>query len=271
VARLTAQQIFPAYLKLPPLERPPSDLKLLAGSRLKVVVTANTGLTKALLRLAGVNQEVPLQIDAKTPQNAFGEFEIPPKDLTGFSVRLTDAAGVESGEGATYRIDLVPDQLPTIKITYPSRPEELATTAATVLIAFEGQDDFGISKATLHYKLGTNPEKTIGFDLGGQGGKTLQRRFDWKLPTLDPRPQIGQALEYWLTIEDNNTATGPGGGTTEHYQVRIVTEEEKRLEFANRFSDTIGGLSEVATTQDDLNKRLGEAIFAKPANQPPNP
>ncbi len=268
VVQLTCQQIYPSYLKLKAVDRSPGDLKLLAGSHLKITVKASTGINRAWLRLVGPDKDAPLQIDPHKPQMLNGEIEIPPKDLTGFSVHMVDKAGIESGETATYRIDLVPDREPTIKITYPTRREELATPAATALIAFEAEDDFGLSKAMLHYTSGATPEKTITFDLGRQTGRRLNRRFEWKLPSLNPHPQIGDVLEYWVTVADTNVVSGPGAATTEHYQIKVVTQDEKRLEFANRFSDTLGGIGEVAGTQEELNKALGETIFAKPSDQP---
>ncbi len=263
VVQLTCQQNFPAYLKMPPVARSPGDLRLLAGSRLSVTVKASSSLRQASLRLTGVKGEVPLSIDPKS-MRAQGELAIPGKDLTGFSIHLVDTAGIESGESATYRIDVVPDQEPTVRMTYPTRREELATPAATVRIAFEAKDDFGLSKATLHYVLGTRLEKTIPFELTGPAPKTLARRFDWKLTSLKPAPQIGDVLEFWVSVADTNTVTGPGLGASEHFQIRVVTEDEKRLDLSNRMSDTMGGLGEVAGSQEQLNKTLGEAIFAKP-------
>jgi hypothetical protein len=263
VVQLTCVQSLPAYLKLPPVPRSPGDLRLLAGSRLNVSVRGSSNLSKAALRLTGVNREVPLQINPKT-WRAQGDLDIRAHDLTGFSIHLVDTAGIESGESATYRIDVIPDQEPTVRITYPTRREELATPAAMVRIAFEAKDDFGLSRATLHYTLGAQAEKKIPFELSGPSARTLARRFDWKLTSLQPAPQIGDVLEFWVSVADNNTVTGPGAGASEHFQIRVVTEDEKRLDLSNRLSDTMGGLGEVAGSQEQLNKTLGEAIFAKP-------
>lgn len=267
VVQLTCQQNFPAYLKLPPAARPPGDLRLLAGSRLSVNIKASSNLRKASLRLTGLNREVPLQVDP-TAARAQGNLDIPAKNLTGFSVHLVDAAGIESGESATYRIDILPDQEPAVRITYPTRREELATPAATVRVAFEAKDDFGLSRATLHYTVGTRTEKTIPFDLTAPVAKTIARRFDWKLTSLRPAPQTGDVLEFWISVADTNTVTGPGLAASEHFQIRVVTEDEKRLDLSNRLSDTLGGLGEVAGSQEQLNQALGEAIFAKPTDPP---
>lgn len=264
VTEVGCEQVYPAYVALPPVHRNVNNLSLLAGSRLKVVLKTNMPIDKGALVLAGIDREIPLQIDSQDKSTLRREFEIPPKDLTGFSVRLVSTDGVSSSESAVYRIDLLPDHEPTVKITVPSRREELATPQATIQIAFEAQDDFGIGKATLHFTVDQGEEKTIDFDLGGRVEKTMIRRFEWKLSSLQPKPELGSIIEFWITATDCNNVTGPGIGTTEHYQTKLVTGDEKRLDLTNRLRETMGALNEITGSQQELNKNLGEPLFEKP-------
>lgn len=268
VADVACEQAYPAYVGIPPVERKVSDLALLVGSRLRVTVKANMGISKASLRLAGLDQEMPMRVDPKDPAILHGEIQIPPKDLTGFSVHLVSKDGVESGEGVAYRIDLVPDREPSVKMVVPTRREEVATPMATLRVAFEAKDDFGISKAALHFTVDQGEEKTIEFDLGQRADKIVTRRFEWKLASLQPQAGVGSAIEFWITVADNNTATGPGVATTEHYQTKIVSDDEKRLDMANRLRETMSGVSEVTESQQELNKTLGEPLFEKQKQNP---
>ena len=263
VAEVACEQVYPAYVGVPPVPRMVSDLALLVGSRLVVTVKASMGISKASLRLAGLDREVPMRGDPKDPTVLHGEIEIPPKDLTGFSVRLVSRDGIESGEGVVYRVDLVPDREPSVKIVVPARREEAATPQAVLRIAFEAKDDFGISLAALHFTVDQGAEKTIGFDLGPRAEKTVTRRFEWKLGSLQPQAGAGSTIEFWITVADNNTATGPGVAATEHYQTRIVSDDEKRLDMANRFRETMTGVSELTESQQELNRDLGEPLFEK--------
>ena len=263
VADVACEQVFPDYVGAPPAQRKISDLALLVGSRLHITVKASMGISKASLRLMGLDREVPMRVDPKDLSVLHGEIEIPPKDLTGFSVRLVSTDGIESGEGVVYRIDLVPDREPTVKMVVPARREEVATPQAVLRIAFEAKDDFGISKASLHFTMDQGVEKSIDFDLGQRAEKTVARRFEWKLGSLQPQAGAGSTIAFWITVADNNTATGPGVGTTEHYQTRIVTDDEKRLDMANRLRETMGGVSEITESQQELNKNLGEPLFEK--------
>jgi len=263
VADVECEQVYPAYVGLPPVKRKVGELSLLVGSRLRVTVKASMGIGKASLRLAGLDRETPMQVDPKDKALLHGEIPIPPKDLTGFSVRLVSTDGIESGEGVVYRIDLVPDREPSVKIVVPARREEVATPQAVLRIAFEAKDDYGISKAALHFTVDQGEEKTIEFDLGKRAEKTVTRRFDWKLGSLQPQAGDGSTVEFWITVADNNTATGPGTAATDHYQTRLVTDDQKRLDMANRLHETMIGVSEITESQQELNKTLGEPLFEK--------
>jgi hypothetical protein len=262
-------QIFPAYTHLPPLARPTGDLSLLAGSVLRLSVTASGPVQKGSIHLAGLEKDLPMTIDPAGKQEAQGNISIPKDGLTGFSIHLVDAAGIASRETAVYRIDIVPDRPPAIKITYPV-PDEAATAQATELIAFQAEDDFGVAKVFLHYMVNNSPEKVIDFDLAGATPRQLERRFEWKLPSLKLEP--GGEVEYWMEAVDANNVTGPGKGVTEKARIKIVTDDEKRTELTGRMNDTLGTLDEVSQNEDILSKKLGTQIFQKPqANQPKPP
>ena len=265
VGDITCEQIYPAYAKLPPAKRPTGDLTLLAGSTLKITARGSLPLSKASLRLVGLDKEVPMRIDPANTTGISGEIQIPAKDLTGFSIHLVSTEGAESGETATYRIDIVRDQEPAVKIIFPSNREELATQTAKLLVAFEATDDFGIAKVDLHYTIDQAPEKVVPFDLEGRTDKKVSRHYIWDLTKFQSPLAVGNVIEFWITVTDTNDVTGPGIATSEHYQTKIVTPDEKRLDLANRIQDTINGVKEVSGSEDELNKTLGEGIFTKPA------
>ena len=268
IADVLCEQIYPAYTGVAPAQRKVTDLSLLVGSRLMVTVKASMKIGKGALRLVGLDRDVPIKPDPKDPTVLHGTIDIPQKDLTGFSVRLVSTDGIDSGDGVVYRIDLVPDHEPSVKIIVPARREELATPLAVCLIAFEAKDDFGVAKATLHYTIDQGPEKTIEFDLGRRTDRTVTRRFEWKLTTLRPQLGVGSSIEYWIAIADNNTATGPGLAETEHYQTKLVTDDEKRQDLANRLREAMSGVTEITESQQELTKSLGEPLFEK---QKPTP
>jgi hypothetical protein len=265
-ANVVCEQIYPAYTKLPNAKRPLGDLTLLAGSKLKVAATATTNVTKAFIRLVGLSNDIPMQVDAKNTRELRGEFTVPPKGLTGFSIEMTDVGGMESRDSAVYRIDVVPDRAPKVKITYPDRKEELVTRYAILDVGFEASDDFQISKSRLRYKVGETEDadvKAIDLEVGTNVVRDMRNRYEWKIRDFQPPLAEGTRIEFWLEAEDNNDVTGPGVGTTEHQLIRVVSEAEKRADLLNRAGDFLGTINDVTGDQEKLNLRLGEIILER--------
>lgn len=266
VAAIECDQEFPAYTGLKPARRSLGDLTLLAGSVLRLKATATKDIRSASLRLVGVEQELPLAVDPARPRELTGQFTVPAKGLTGFQVQMLDSEGMESRENAVYRVDVLPDKAPVVRLTYPDRKEELVTRIATMLVGFEATDDFQIAKVRLRYKVDTvdnGEERAIELDLGGESPSRMRRRYDWKIPDHLPGLTEGSMIEYWIEVVDNNNATGPGVTSTDHQLARVVSDAEKRADLLNRAGDYLGSINDVAGDQEKLNRSLGEIIKAR--------
>ena len=73
----------------------------------------------------------------------------------------------------------------------------------------------------------------------------------------------GSRLEYWVEAQDNNDATGPGIGSSEHQFAKVVSENEKRADLLNRAGDYLGSINDLASDQEKLNQKLGAIIREK--------
>jgi hypothetical protein len=272
VESVTFEQEFPAYTRLPRVRRLPGDLHLLAGSRLHISATASTALQSAGALLAGLETDTPLAVDAADPTRIQGSVVIPPQGLTGIALRLTDLRGLTSKGGAFHPVEIIPDRPPDVRLTHPARREELVTPTGSALLAFEAADDFGIAKAALLHKRAATGDKPIAveFDLAPGIERELRRRFDWNIGKLEPPPAEGEIIEFWIRVEDANTATGPGVAESEHHTLRVVSPTEKRAELLGRMGDTLGGLQDIASEQERVTENLGTMIFAKPQDKLPS-
>lgn len=269
---LEFEQQWPPYTKEPPQRRASGELRLLAGSKLAVKVKPSANLRDAqILLTTGDGKKpakvVPMQAAPPVPGQITewnGVASIPAEGVTGITFQLVDGVGVVSKGMATYRIEIVPDQPPSVRVLWPERREELVTSRATLLVSFEAKDDFGVARVRLHYGINWNeglPIRTIDLDLGGRQPRSLTRRFEWKLDHIKPPLREGDVVDYWFEAQDTNDVTGPGLFVIpEHYQARVVSEADKRADLANRLNDTLQGLKEVKTGQEDLATRLGELI-----------
>jgi hypothetical protein len=266
IASIHCEQTFPAYTRLPNTKRALGDLTLLAGSRLSLEATATHDIKQAVIRLAGLSNEVPMQIDAQNPRELRGEFAIPTKGLGGFSIEMIDTNGMESRDPAVYRIDVVPDRAPKVRVVYPDRREELVTRQAIQPIGFEATDDFQLALARLRYRVGESEEaeiKTIDLEVSTNVVKEMKNRYEWSIRDFQPPLAEGTRIEFWLEVQDNNDVTGPGIGMTEHQLLRVVSENEKRADLLNRAGDFLGTINDVTGDQEKLNFTLGTLIYER--------
>jgi hypothetical protein len=280
VTAIDCVQVYPAYTGLPDTKRTVGNLALLAGSKLKIHATTNSKVVKAVINLIGINKTLPLTFTATDNSELTGEIEIPATGLTAFAIQITNQAGITSGDETQYRIDLIPDHPPTIDLTYPERLQELYTLKAKPNIGFVANDDYGLVKVTLCYRLvadtdnnapvdpnapaaTTAPVKTIEMDLGGGHPQNMKNRYPWDLSAIKPPLVEGNTIEYWMEAEDGNNVTGPGITDSEHHTIKIVSETEKKAEIMNRLVDSLSTLTDINQTQQKINEDLGNIIQGK--------
>lgn len=266
VASMECVQEFPAYTGLKPMTRSLGDLSLLAGSVLKLNVAATKDLGYAEARLVGVPSNVVLRRAAGDARSWNGQIPVPAKGLTGFQIQMIDANGMESRDSAVYRVDVLPDKPPVVRLTYPDRKEELVTKQAALLMGFEATDDFQVAKLRLRYRVASvegDEPKALELDMESARTAKLRRRFEWKISEVLPGLPESSVVEYWIEAEDNNNVTGPGVGSSERQLAKIVSESEKRADLLNRASDYLGSINDVVNDQEKLNQNLGAIIRAK--------
>ncbi len=270
VSGLECQEIYPPYTHLAPVPVSLTNLTLLAGSHLGLRVTAGSPIRAGSIHMEGAGSDIPLTVDRDNSTRLSGSIPIA-QDARGFSVRLTDLHGIVSRNAAVHRFDIVRDMPPVVKMISPENPEELATPQATLRVAFEASDDFGVDKVALRYAIKPEEDsrvdsptgRTVYLDITGQNPRKFSTSFDWKIQSLQPPPQIGAVLEYWIEVFDGNDVTGPGVSATPHYRASIVSGEDKKAELAGRLSQSFRQLEEAAGMQEKLNKEIG-VLIGKP-------
>ena len=288
VTSIDCVQVYPPYTGLADLKRTVGNLALLAGSKLKIHAITNSKVVQAAIKLAGVDGTLPLTISGADGTELTGEIAIPADKLTGFSIQLTNVAGVTSGDETQYRIDLIPDHPPTVQLTAPERLQELYTLKAKPKIAFTATDDYGLAKATLCYRFVRDQDETVAadsdtpapaplpptqipMDLGTGHPLTFNGSYVLDLSALKPPVTEGMSIEYWLEAEDGNNVTGPGVGASEHHVIKVVSEAEKKAEVMNRMDDALSVVNELQDHESKINDNLGSTIQGRqqPAPAPP--
>ena len=270
VAGIKGIQTYPSFTGNPPTEHSPGDFTLFPGGELKLEIASTKDLSEAELQLIGTDTRIPVKIDSADSKVSTIQFTVPPENLSGFSLSLTDTEGMQSRDNVVYRVSLLADRAPEIRITYPKRAEEMATRNARFLIHYEATDRFGIASMNLRYRRGSAEPQSLPIVIPQDTPKSVNGKLDWDLTKLQPGLTEGDVLEYWLEATDQNAASA-NTGSSEHLLVRIVTPEEKRADLLGRASDALGTVSETTTDQERLNNDLETVIRSNNAkeNAPP--
>ncbi len=275
VTSIDCEQVYPAYTGLANVKRTVGNLALLAGSQLKIHGITNSKIVKASLKLVGVDKTLPLTIGGTDGNELTATIDIPATGLTGFSIQLTNQAGITSGDETQYRIDLIPDHPPTVQLTYPERLQELYTLKAKPTIAFVASDDYGLAKVALCYRVVQDteatadpsapqpPAKRIEMDIGQGHPQNMKNRYVWDLAGIQPPVAEEMTLEYWMEAEDANNVTGPGVTDSEHHTIKIVSDIEKKAEVMNRLMDSLSSITDISQSQEKINQDLGTIIQGK--------
>ena len=260
VESVTGLQTYPEYTGIEPSRHQPGDFYLFPGSQFTLELATTKPLAQATLRLIGLEQEIPFDVANNT-----AKFEVPTESLTGFSITMTDTDGMEGKEPAVYRAELLGDEPPKVRITYPTRSDELVTKTARSLIAFEATDRFGIASVSINFKVNDNDAQSIELAIESEGDQpptSLKNQYEWELAKIEPPLQVGDTVEYWISAQDRQKVA-PGIGESEHLRLRVVTVAEKRQDLLSRASDYISGVGATTEDQQRLNTDLGKLIKAK--------
>ena len=178
VVSMECEQAFPPYTKLPPVRRPLADLRILAGSQLRLKIKANSRIKSGVAVLTGAETKTPLQIDRKdsddperraldpreecertldsTRERAWRRLE----ELRGLPAR-DDRGSPAHGE------DHLSDSLPSTGHTAGRAAHRVSRRA----------DDFGIARIVLHYTADPSvPAATRSVELDPAGAGDARNR-----------------------------------------------------------------------------------------------
>jgi hypothetical protein len=261
VRAIKFRQDYPSYTGLPSQDRRRGDLVLLVGGKLLIKVDANkpvVGGRVTVFHASGKTTEYSLE---KTGKDELRR-SVPMRELgiTGFSVKLLDENGFDSRDEAVYRVTMMPDKPPVVRVLRPVRKEEKVTQRALLPITISVKDDYGVDTLTLKYTDNIGREQSIPLKPEKKLGRQAQVFHEWRI--IDLKTQTGARMEYWIEATDS-CAPRAGVGQSRKLLAAVVTDDEKRQDLQNRATDSITGVNETAEGQEKLNRELGEIIRAR--------
>ena len=261
IKNISATQVYPEFTKQRPTNHVPGDFTFFPGSEVTINIESSKDLDSGNLKFLGLDNQMPLSVNEANKKEGVAKIKIPSQSLSGFSVSLTDSDEMDSKNNAIYKISLLTDLPPEIRITYPKRSEELVTRKATLLIKYEAIDRFGVNSINLKYKREENEIVTIPLMKEESSKKQISDSYEWNLGSLKTGLSEGDQIEYWLEASDQNIS-GLNISSSEKLSLKVVTPEEKRADLLGRTSDALGSVNEATNDQENLNKDL-ESIIRK--------
>ena len=261
IKNISATQVYPEFTKQSPTNHVPGDFTFFPGSEVTINIESSKELDSGNLKFLGLDNQMPLSVNEANKKEGVAKIKIPSQSLSGFSVSLTDSDEMDSKNNAIYKISLLTDLPPEIRITYPKRSEELVTRKATLLIKYEAIDRFGVNSINLKYKREKNETVTIPLMKEESSKKQISDSYEWNLGSLKTGLSEGDQIEYWLEASDQNLS-GLNISSSEKLSLKVVTPEEKRADLLGRTSDALGSVDEATNDQENLNKDL-ESIIRK--------
>ena len=261
IKNISVTQVYPEFTKQSPTNHVPGDFTFFPGSEVTINIESSKELDSGNLKFLGMDNQMPLSVNEANKKEGVAKIKIPSQSLSGFSVSLTDSDEMDSKNNAIYKISLLTDLPPDIRITYPKRSEELVTRKATLLIKYEAIDRFGVNSINLKYKREENEIVTIPLIKEESSKKQISDSYEWNLGSLKTGLSEGDEIEYWLEASDQNIS-GLNISSSEKLSLKVVTPEEKRADLLGRTSDALGSVDEATNDQENLNKEL-ESIIRK--------
>ena len=261
IKNISATQVYPEFTKQSPTNHVPGDFTFFPGSEVTINIESSKELDSGNLKFLGLDNQMPLSVNEANKKEGVAKIKIPSQSLSGFSVSLTDSEEMDSKNNAIYKISLLTDLPPEIRITYPKRSEELVTRKATLLIKYEAIDRFGVNSINLKYKREENEIVTIPLMKEESSKKQISDSYEWNIGPLKTGLYEGDQIEYWLEASDQNIS-GLNISSSEKLSLKVVTPEEKRADLLGRTSDALGSVDEATNDQENLNKDL-ESIIRK--------
>ena len=193
---------YPSYTQLPPKTLEDAfEATVVEGTQISIACHVNKDLVTAKL-VAADGTELDLQADPALPHTYRCQFT--PVARMRLKLELVDHAGRKNRDPEEFRIDVVPNRVPDLKMVFPGKDIKVSPLEEVVMDA-TAIDDFGLLETGLVVQLpGRDPVTLpLGQDLkGGEQHKlsSLQRLEDFRV-------QPDELMTYYLYADD----FGPDG------------------------------------------------------------
>lgn len=244
ITSLSFKYIYPGYTRLTPVFSQAREISVLPSTRIEFSGTAENRLDSGKLWF---NDSTIIHLSLA--DNKFsGSFTA--KQDANFEIRLKDISG-NHNEQEIFKLNLMPDESPFVKIFQPGHDIDLPVTMK-VLLGINAIDDYGLTNLSLNYVKDSVTTKINLKHIGSRLEDTTY--YYWDLSNVGFMP--GDAIQYYVTVADNDAVTGPKLSSTEIYTIRFPTMTEIYSQATNQTTETKEQLEPIANQQEQLGQEM---------------
>ena len=255
---LIAEIIPPVYtgLSRTELEYPFSQLNVYPGSELTIRGTANKELNDLSIKIEGeLNRMEPVELET----NRVFERTFSPSRSDTLLFEMTDTDGLKNRNPYRTLLQIQEDQYPTVTIREPTGTI-LETDPADLMILYQATDDFGLTRAELHWEL----ERAFVEDrLTGSKSLDTPRNgrteaIDWNLRELDLRPR--DQLFFYIRVWDNDEISGYKQSESQQVILQVPSLTEYFDNLDSRERDVQGEMDRISDDFREMEQEYQEFL-----------
>lgn len=249
----------PEYTHKPEQERVLGQpiIKAYANSVARLTISSNRPLSGGELTVG----DRTVKLSPEGENAVAGEVDL--KDTSTLTASITDVEGINSTTPWKGRVEILPDEKPTISITSPGM-DSFAIPDTKLPIVIEASDDLGFRNMALIRNVNGSKDfrKVMAQSDGTQSFLHAVEMLD--LGDLGARP--GDTITYYATATDSNPEA-PKTVATQVYQLAIISFEEYRAfmqnemtadDLAQKYDEMFDRMQDLAKEQEYLNKKIAD-------------
>lgn len=263
VKRLQIEIDYPDYsgLETRALDENTGDISALKGSVIRLKIESTKKLKEAAIVFSdSIRQDLhPSKFSAEKAEGSF----ILSKNRT-YHFSLTDQENVGSSNPVDYQLSVIEDDYPLIKLVEPDKDMDINENMTVRLLA-DIQDDFGLTKLVLHYKI--EQTKSIvpslnefsAIDLSSlldRSHSSQSASYTWNFSSIGLQPE--DVMLYYLEVFDNDAVSGPKSSKSEERRMRFPSLEEILAEVNKEQDQNIAKAEDIAKESENIKKELDE-------------
>jgi len=251
--QLTVQVIPPTYTGLDSTKYtyPFSQLSTYPGSQIRISAQTNKPVKKITLFRTAPGDTTALSRSSEAKNNFQASWSVTAIDTASF--QMSDSAGLSNKNKFRFVIEPKEDQRPFVNLVNPEDNLQMKTPEKLDLV-YKAGDDFGLSRASLHYKLHRafvdHPEK--GSIPLSRPEMNVEQHYDWKLPKLNPKPR--DVITYWIEVRDNDAYKGSKVGRSQRLQISFPSMTKYMDELDNQEKDVTKSLKNVSDSFEQMQQ-----------------